>query len=519
MDRYNKLLIFCLSLFLFHTFLNAIELKIASYNVENLFDMVHNGSEYDEYVPHRHNWTHANLNKKLLNISDVICDINADIIGLQEVENENALKLLQKTLRSVGCFYKYSTITHKKKSAIQVALLSKIPIQNSNEIVVNRKLGYRNILEVKFIIEEKALFIYVNHWHSKRSAESTRMLSARVLKKRLDTLEKESSYILLGDFNSDYDEYKHMEAKHNDTHGETGINQVLQTTISDRLLEEKDMKSKKFQHYNLWLELPNFQRWSHNFFGKKQGLDAILLPPSLFDGKGFDYVNDSFKVFRPSYLFHKKGYINRWQYKYERHLGKGYSDHLPIVATFSTQPYVFDYKQQSHTIGTINDLYKKKFSTALYLKKVKVLLKRSHHAIIKQSKNGRAIFVYGAEGLEEGKSYDIVVHKIKTYRGLHEVIDFTVEYAYGKSNIDDYFYKNRGNLNIKKLENEVLKNLNGIYKKGKFYVDGKGYPIFFKNRRSRPKEASRLKLYRVQIGYYNGMQLVVWDAEDFTVLE
>ncbi|MBU1668407.1 hypothetical protein KKC13_08290 [bacterium] len=519
MYQYNKFLIFFLSSFLFPFLLNATELKIASYNVENLFDMVHDGSEYKEYIPNQHHWTHANLNKKLLNLSEVICDINADIIGLQEVENENVLKLLQKTLRSVGCFYKYSTMTHKKNSAIQVALLSKIPIQYSNEIVVSQKLGYRNILEVKFMIEKNPFFIYVNHWNSKRLAESTRMVSARALRNRLAILMKERDYILLGDFNSNYNEYQHIEPKHNDTHGETGINHILQTTISDKLVEEKNMKSKNFQHYNLWLELPNFQRWSHNFFGKKQGLDAIVLPPSLFDGKGLDYVNDSFKVLKPSYLFHKNAYINRWQYKYERHLGKGYSDHLPIMATFSTQPYIFDDKRQIRTMGSIEDLYVKEISNSLYLKEVKVILKRAHHAIIKQSKNGRAIFVYGAEGLDEGASYDIVVHKTKTYKGLHEIVDFSIEYAYGKSNIDDYFYKNRENLKIKKLENEVLKNLNGVYKKGKFYVDGKGYPIFFKKSHARPKEESRLKLYRVQIGYYDGMQLVVWDAEDFTVLE
>jgi hypothetical protein len=33
------------------TLLNAIELKIASYNVENLFDMSYNGTEYKEYIP------------------------------------------------------------------------------------------------------------------------------------------------------------------------------------------------------------------------------------------------------------------------------------------------------------------------------------------------------------------------------------------------------------------------------------------------------------------------------------
>jgi len=512
---YNqKIFILYISLF-FPLFINATQLKIASYNVENLFDMVNNGTEYDEYKPNKNNWTRSNLNKKLQNLSEIICDINADIIGLQEVENEHALKLLQKSLRSVGCHYKYLAITHKKKSAIQVAVLSKLPIVNAKEIVVNKKLKYRNILEVKYMIEDKPLFIFVNHWASKHSAESKRILSATVLKNRLERLSEGVDYILLGDFNSDYDEYKNMEPQHNDSNGRTGINHVLKTLIDNKLVEEKSLE--KNQHYNLWLELPNFQRWSHNFYGSKQALDAMLLPRSMFDGKGLDYLNDSFKVIKSSYLFHKKGYIYRWQYKNKRHLGKGYSDHLPIVATFSTTPYktsTIDAKE-----GSIEDLYKDEPTHSLILKNVKVIFKSIHHAIIKQSKKGRAIFIYGADGLEQGKSYDIVVHKIKNYRGLHEIINFSLSYAYGKSDIEEYFYGGKLDFSNRALENEVVRNLEGIYKNDKFYMDDKAYKIFFRNRHLRPKNGMRLKLHRVQIGYYDEMQLVVWDAEDFTIME
>ena len=506
-------------LFLFSISLYSTELKIASYNVENLFDMVKNGTEYDAYKPNKHNWTRANLKKKLLNISEIICDINADIIGLQEIENRNVLKLLQKSLRSAGCHYKYLAITHKKKSAIQVALFSKLPISNIKEIVVNKKLKYRNILEVKYIIDKRPLFIYVNHWSSKHSAESKRMLSAKVLRKRLERLPKGTDYILLGDFNSNYNEYRHMKVQHNDTHGKTGINHILKTVVNNRLVHKKDMVKSISLHYNLWLELPSFQRWSHNFYGSKQGLDAIILPYSMFDGKGLDYLNETFHVLKPSYLFHKKGYIYRWQYKRERHMGKGYSDHLPIVATFSTKPYKGDNKNLRVKEGKIEALYKKKLDTSLLLKKVKVIFKSSYHAIIKQSKNGRAIFIYGADGLKKGKAYDIVVQKIKQYKGLHEIIKFSVIYNYGKSKIDNLFYRGKLDFSNRKLENEVLKKLNGIYRDNRFYVNKKAYKIFFKNKRLRPKNGTKLKLHRVQIGYYDEMQLVIWDAEDFTIVE
>ncbi|MCK4440689.1 MAG: hypothetical protein KAU90_01695, partial [Sulfurovaceae bacterium] len=62
-------------LFLF-SFLYATEIKVASYNVENLFNISYDGTEYKEYIPNTHNWTKSILNKKLTNISEVICDID-----------------------------------------------------------------------------------------------------------------------------------------------------------------------------------------------------------------------------------------------------------------------------------------------------------------------------------------------------------------------------------------------------------------------------------------------------------
>ena len=501
-----------LLLFFFLTFtLYSNNLRIASYNVENLFDMQNDGSEYEQYKPNKHKWTRQNYQKKLLNVAEVICDINADIIGLQEIENENVLKALQATLLKVGCSYKYRAISHKKKSAIQVAVLSKLPIVSSKEIVVNRKLKYRNILELKFMVNSKPLFVYVNHWASKHSAESARIRSARALKKRLLALPKGTDYLLLGDFNTDYNEYKHIEKKLNDTNGLVGINHVLNTVLEHKFVEEKEMKSSRFLHYNTWLELANFQRWSHNFYGKKQGLDAILLPTTMFDGKGIDYVNDSFKVFKPAYLFHKKGFIYRWQYKHNRHLGKGYSDHLPIVATFSTKPYVFDKERDIVLRGNIAQLYQKAFKNSLYLKEVKVIFKSKYHAIVKQHKKGRAIFVYGAEDLTVGQSYDLLVHKTKTYKGLHEVIDYSVEYSYGKVNIEPYYYRGQLNFKNRALENEVLAEVEGLYKKNQLYIQGKSYSIFFKKRSSKPKDGTYLKLKKVQIGYHNALQFVVWE--------
>ncbi|CAA6826779.1 MAG: Unknown protein [uncultured Sulfurovum sp.] len=419
-------------LFLFLSlFLNATTLKIASYNVENLFDMENNGHEYDAYKPNKHNWTRENLKQKLQNVSEVICDVNADIIGLQEIENENVLKLLKKSLKNIGCYYKYHAISHKQNSAIQVALLSKVPIKNVKEISVNRKLKYRNILEAKFMIEDEALYVFVNHWSSKRSAESARSASAKALVQRLKDLDKASAYILLGDFNNDYDEYLQLAEKHNDTAGQTGINHGLKTiTKQEKFLRKEALVAGNFFHYNLWLELPNYKRWSHNFYGNKQALDAILLPHTLFDGKGMEYVDKSFSVLKKRYLFHKKGYIFRWAYKKNRHQGKGYSDHLPVMAHFSTKK---PFKQESKNphVGSIDKLQGKAHGLPMLLKHVKVMTHEKNKVKIAQKASKKTMLIYGTEkSFQLGHVYDVMVYGCKNYEGEYEIIDFEIEKRY-----------------------------------------------------------------------------------------
>ncbi len=425
-------------LILFSYSLYSTELKIASYNVENLFDLKKDGTEYKEYIPYKHNWNRKTFKKKLLNSAEVICDVNADIIGLQEIENKHVLKLLQKTLGKIGCNYKYLAITHKKHSAIQVALLSKIPIVNTKEIVVNYKLGFRPILEVKFRVDKQPFFVYVNHWKAKSSPESYRIRSAKVLRDRLKELSKGSEYILLGDFNSDYDEYLHLKQKHNDSNGKTGINHILHSIDSfGKMVRVNSLYPNIFFHYNLWLELPNYRRWSHNFYGDKEGLDSILLPYTLFDGKGLEYVSHSFNVLKKSYLFHKKGYIYRWVYRNNRHLGKGYSDHLPVFATFSTnQPYKRVLLTPKE--GTVDILKNKEVYLPLHLSKVKVFSVSKNRAIIGKQGSKQYIAIYGTkELLKLGKSYDIMVYGRDFFNGRYEIVDFEIEKRYYTQKLKD----------------------------------------------------------------------------------
>jgi len=512
----------------------SMEFKVASYNVENLFDDVRNGTEYDEYIPGRHNWTSRMVDIKLNHTAEVICDLDADIIALQEIENEAILARLQKRLKRVGCAYRYSAVTHKRSSAIQVALMSRFPIIDKKELRVNYTSRDRDILEVTLRIGKNPLTLFVSHWKSKSRSgtESRRIVYAKALKKRIDRLPKGKEYIVLGDFNSHYDEYRVLTKRLNDTGGKTGINTILHTTSqSGRMLRSEDIcRQDEKGLYNLWMELPPSRRWSHKFYGHKGAIDHILLPHSLFDGKGIDYVNHSFAVFKAPYLFTREGWINGWSYSGGKHKGRGYSDHLPVYARFSTDPYrpekaeraEKDEKAEKVTVKKIEDLYRvEKLAHPVRLQGCSVLLKRRNNAIIKQSPTGRGIYLYGAaRGLEEGKRYDLTISEIGTYKGLKEILQIERAEKVASLPLDSY-YLGASDLNSDDpmLQNQIFTNLEGVYRDGKFEINGKKIRIYFKNRRWRPENGSRIILKYAHLGYYNRPQLVIYDKNDFFTVQ
>ena len=76
-------------LLIFFTIVNSKEFTIASYNVENLFDLTHNKSEYNEYIPntkslwnkknykiHKNNIIKINSKRISRNIYEYILRIN-----------------------------------------------------------------------------------------------------------------------------------------------------------------------------------------------------------------------------------------------------------------------------------------------------------------------------------------------------------------------------------------------------------------------------------------------------------
>lgn len=518
MKRVVFLLLF-LALFAF-----AKDFTIASYNVENLFDLNKNRSDYKEYFPNtKSNWNKKTYKIKLNNIIKVIKDIDADIIALQEIENKQLLKILQKKLPQ----YKYISFAKYKNASIGLGFLSKIKILSSKTINIkfSNKI-YRPILESSFLLDKYEFKVFNNHWPSKKVAESFRIKYAKRLFDRVKALPKDYDYILTGDFNSNYNEYKTIfyEKRLNNTNSITGINHLLNTIFNNKLTNYEDMKRKEENlHYNLWLDIDYENRFSTIYKGQNNTPDNIILPASLFDNKKISYKTKSFEVFKNKYLYQNRK-IYRWQIKNRVHQGSGFSDHLPILAKFTSNKKE-ETKTKKEKITKISQLYKyEKLNKNILLEDVIVIYKNKNSAIIKQ-KNDRAIYIYKkAQGLKEGFLYDIKVKQIKDFEGLKEIEDFYIikEKKRDKAYKNLYIDAKKINLQNKNYQNEIITKLEGIYKKRFFYYKEKNkekrIKIYFKNKNLIPKKGSKILIKKAQIGFYkNQIQLVIHEKKDFII--
>ena len=319
-------------------------LTVGFYNVENLFDFVLDGTEYDEYKPGWFGWTEEVQKKKVESVASVVAALGVDIVGLSEVENMNVLRELQNRLDGMGVSYPYAVAADAPKSAVTNALLSKFPVREKFEYPVENS---RPILEAVIARGGDEFRVFVNHWPSKRQKESARLAAAEVLRRRVDELPAGTDYIIIGDLNSNHDEYAAFHtAGFNDTEGRTGINHILRTTTKAgsrasspyRFFCKGELPACGDCHYNAWMDLAEEARMSYVFRGAKQTIDHFILPPSMFDSAGYSYISGSFEAFTWDGRLLRDGVPYRWQMvfrgKQRYHLGKGYSDHLPIRASF-----------------------------------------------------------------------------------------------------------------------------------------------------------------------------------------
>lgn len=331
---FSILTIFCAEI-------HSSEVKITFYNVENLFDLRSDGSEYPLYTPNMHNWGISTVRKKISNISFVLHNLNADILGLAEVENKNSLSLLLRK-HNLGSRYPYTTFAKSANSANGLAMLSSYPIISKKEHQVEYSGSFhsRPILECHIRLPLDTLVLFLCHWPSRKHPEYRRVETARKLLSLVETLPACTPYIIMGDLNSNFNqiEYTPDEAP------------AIQTVFNTGTFEQARfipnfpscITGTDNTYYNPWSRHSGVP-FSYIYKGEKETIDHFLLPYSVVYGNTYTYLPQSFTVETLQGTLLRKGKPHRWQIiqtsKGPIHKGEGFSDHLPISITLSDTTY------------------------------------------------------------------------------------------------------------------------------------------------------------------------------------
>ncbi len=310
------------------------KLLLVSYNVENLMDTIDEPRfADDEFTPDgKKKWNSKRYNKKINDISNVLCSIDEDrtpeIIALIEVENRRVVEDLLKTEKMLKGKYQ---IIHEETSdfrGIDVALLVN---RDVFKYITHSQLSLldqdgkpyrtREILFVKGLVGKDTMYVFVNHWKSRYGGvvetQEKRQMAAKILRERINKIfavNPKANVVCLGDFN--------------DTPFDKSLETILNAS-TDSIFDSKE------ELYNLTAYEAKQKRGTYSKKGDWYMLDNIIVSQNLLNKKSKIYAPDVAKIFKKDIVSHYNSKIgekipNR-TYGGSRYYG-GISDHFAVYA-------------------------------------------------------------------------------------------------------------------------------------------------------------------------------------------
>lgn len=188
-------------------------LIIASWNVQNLFDDRPQGGEYPEFDPNGGTWTSRHYHSRLSRLARGILSLapgGPDVIALVEVENGLVLDDLADNYLTRG-EYRYRTFASQEGANTGLGILSRLPLHDTLAHGFHLgTTGFRPILVTGLVWQGRDLALLINHWKSRREGEAATALARRL---QADTLVRiasdyqmahpETVLMALGDFNEE----------------------------------------------------------------------------------------------------------------------------------------------------------------------------------------------------------------------------------------------------------------------------------------------------------------------------
>ena len=304
---------------------SAKPIKVGFWNVENLFDLEDDPTiNDDEYaLGGRKNVTKEIYNLKLKQLSEVLDKMQADVLGLCEVENRSVLEELNQVTKTNYSIVHYDSPDNR---GIDVALLydaSKLTVMYSKPITVTLPNGYptRDILYVQGEMENNEIHLFINHWPSKYGgAKKTiplRAAAGKTLRKQIEKILLKTSnaeIIVMGDLN--------------DEPNDPSVNMHLGATM--------DLKEVGHQDKILWNVMEPLHRnkkgSTYKYNGKDMVYDHLIVSLGLTDNFGLSLVENSVNIFDGEKYRQTGGKYDGYPFRFwagKRLLG-GYSDHMPV---------------------------------------------------------------------------------------------------------------------------------------------------------------------------------------------
>lgn len=310
----------------------AEDLCVVSYNIENLFHPKHDtvaGIEKEDMewtAEGERRWSYSRYYRKVENIARVLTNIGewegVDVVGLQEVENALCVKRLCNTLRrgeydfvhyespdrrgiDVALIYKKSRIDTIATRAIRVSASlngERVRLEDGQSPTgrdeVATELRTRDILyvcaQIKGLKKEQAdtIHFFVCHLPSQRGgkaeSEWKRQAAKQVLQQAVDSVygvEPNAKIIVMGDMNSE--------------------------DLRIRGLKDERMKGEGTHKYQ--------GRWTFlDHFYVSPAIDSIS-EARVYDAEWIQETDEKYMGLKPKRTYNGFRYQN------------GYSDHLPII--------------------------------------------------------------------------------------------------------------------------------------------------------------------------------------------
>lgn len=314
------------------------QIKVAFYNVENLFDTKDDPkTEDEEFLPEAEKkWTQERYIAKLNGIYKVLSAIEGEgnvpaLIGLSEVENKSVLRDL---IRQTSINERYGIVHHESPDArgIDCALIydsSIFKVLEHEALPVHfdfdPEVTTRDIIYAKGQINgtEEILHVFVNHWSSRRggleASEPKRVNCALVLKGKLVEIfaeDENAKVVIMGDFNDETDN--------------RSISEILGAKTTANKLLATDL-------FNTSAALDKVGKGTYNYQGDWNMLDQMIVSGSLLnDKKGLQSQSEVF-IFQEDWMMYddkKRGKVPNRTYGGPNYYG-GYSDHLPVFLILS----------------------------------------------------------------------------------------------------------------------------------------------------------------------------------------